>query len=72
MLHKDYDRKGLVEEKNLWLWASRGLAPRLTDWRYTASRKVTLTLTSMVPNCAPQSAKDAAENFPTYEVYRIF
>jgi hypothetical protein len=28
----------------LWSWASRGLAPRLTDWRETASRKVTLTL----------------------------
>jgi hypothetical protein len=31
--------------KNLWLWASRGLAARRTEWRYTVSRKVTLTLT---------------------------
>jgi hypothetical protein len=28
MLHKDYDRKGSVK-KNLWLWSSRDLAPRL-------------------------------------------
>jgi hypothetical protein len=45
MLHNDYYRKGSVEKENLWSWFSRGLALRQTDWRQTASRKVTLTLT---------------------------
>jgi hypothetical protein len=40
MLHK-----GSVVGKHLWSWVSRGLTSRKTDWRYTASRKVTLTLT---------------------------
>jgi hypothetical protein len=44
MLHKKYDNKGSVAKINLWSWVSRGLVPRRTDWLYTTSRKVTLTL----------------------------
>jgi hypothetical protein len=44
MLHKNYEYKCLVAKKKLSLWASRGLAPRWTDWRQTASCNVTLTL----------------------------
>jgi hypothetical protein len=44
MLHKGYYRKSSVE-KRLWSWVSRGLTPRLNDWRETTSRKVTITLT---------------------------
>jgi hypothetical protein len=35
-----------LQRKKLCSWASRGLAPRRTDWRYTASRKVTLPQTN--------------------------
>jgi hypothetical protein len=42
MLHKDHDRKCSVEKKNSL--SVKGLAVE-TDWRQTASRKVTLTLT---------------------------
>jgi hypothetical protein len=31
-------------EKNSWSWVSSGLSPRRSDWRYTARRKVTLTM----------------------------
>jgi hypothetical protein len=48
MLHKDYYCKGSVAKKNLWSWCSKGLTPRQTDWRQTASRKVTLTLSSQL------------------------
>jgi hypothetical protein len=45
MLHRDYDRKGSVAKKKKKLsWVCRGLAPRRTDWRWTASRKVILIL----------------------------
>jgi hypothetical protein len=39
LFHKDYERKDSVmkNKEGLWLWASRQ-----TDWRWTASRKVTL------------------------------
>jgi hypothetical protein len=33
------------KKKNLWWWVSWGLTPRRTDWRQTASREVTVTLT---------------------------
>jgi hypothetical protein len=42
MLHKNYDRKGLVAKKE------QVLAPRRTEWQQTASRKVTLTLTLVI------------------------
>jgi hypothetical protein len=45
MLYKDYGHRCSIEKKKFWPWVSRGSAPRQTDWRYTASRKVTLTLT---------------------------
>jgi hypothetical protein len=35
---------GVQLKKKSWPWVPRGLAPRRTDWRLTASRKVTLTL----------------------------
>jgi hypothetical protein len=44
MLDKDSGRKGSFQKKSLVV-ISKGLAPRQTDWRYTASGKVTLTLT---------------------------
>jgi hypothetical protein len=44
VLHKDYNRKFSVWKKKC-SWVSRGLSPRRTVWRQTASRKVTLTLT---------------------------
>jgi hypothetical protein len=33
-----------LQKKKLWSWASWCLAPRWTDWRWTASHEVTLTL----------------------------
>jgi hypothetical protein len=50
MLHKDYDWKCSVEKK--WSWVSRGLSPRLNDWRKPTSRKVTLTALSLHGNSA--------------------
>jgi hypothetical protein len=35
-------------EKYLWSWVSRGLALRRTDWRYTDSRKITLSLSAQL------------------------
>jgi hypothetical protein len=43
MLRKGYDCKCSVG-KSYWSWVSRGLSPKRTDWRQTASRKVTMTL----------------------------
>jgi hypothetical protein len=37
--------KGSVQLKGMLIVSLSGLAPRRTDWRQTASRKVTLTLT---------------------------
>jgi hypothetical protein len=44
MLHMEYNRKCSVGKKNYRSSDSRGLSPRRTDWRQTASRKVTLNL----------------------------
>jgi hypothetical protein len=49
MLYKVYDRRFSIE-KNFLPWVSRGSAPRRTDWRSTANRKVTLTLTVSLPD----------------------
>jgi hypothetical protein len=38
-------------QKNLWSWAWMGLAPRWTEWRETASLKVTLTLALKLVSC---------------------
>jgi hypothetical protein len=43
MLHKDYNRKDPVEKKISSL-EHQGADAKTTDWRQTASRKVTLTL----------------------------
>jgi hypothetical protein len=43
---------GVWWKRNVWSWVSRGLTPRRTNWRYTASRKVSLTLT-LVLSCQP-------------------
>jgi hypothetical protein len=40
MLHKDYYLKNSVENKSLVV-GLKGLPPRRTDWRLTASRKIT-------------------------------
>jgi hypothetical protein len=56
---------------NLCWWVSRGLAPRRTDWRQTARRKVTLTLTLILrfwgrwgetPCCLVHSYQRSREN----------
>jgi hypothetical protein len=33
-----------LRKRNYWSWVSRGLSPRRTDWQWTDSREVTLTL----------------------------
>jgi hypothetical protein len=50
MLHKDYNRKCSVGKLNYWSWFSKGLSPRRTDWRPTASRKVILTPNNLCEN----------------------
>jgi hypothetical protein len=45
VLYKNYDCRCSTEKEKFSPWVSRGSAPRQTDWRYTASCKVTLTLT---------------------------
>jgi hypothetical protein len=39
------ERSIAKQRKNCWSWVWRGLSSRRTDWRWTASRKVTWTLT---------------------------
>jgi hypothetical protein len=52
MLQEDYESKYSVGKKEYWSWVSRGLSPRRTVWRWTASRKVTLTLTLIERICS--------------------
>jgi hypothetical protein len=61
MLHKDYYRKGSAGGKNRLSWVSRGLTPRRTDWRSTASRKVTLTLTTTLTLNRVSSVREAVK-----------
>jgi hypothetical protein len=44
MLQKDYDRKVQLQKKKSVVVSLKGLAPRRTDWRKIAIRKVTLNL----------------------------
>jgi hypothetical protein len=47
-------RVNLQKKKKILWCSSRGLGPKRTDWRQTASRKVTLTLTLALANTLNQ------------------
>jgi hypothetical protein len=51
MLHKDYNRKCSVRKQKFWSWVSKGLSLRRSDWWWTTSRKVILTLTLTLSCC---------------------